>query len=99
MSKVINGVEYTTFDDLWNSSISLTHAEKGLMQLKIDLAGKLIKVRKQKGLSQKCLAKMTGLSPSAIASLERMHTTPQIDTLFKVLVPLGYTIAIVPDEK
>jgi hypothetical protein len=32
----------------------------------------------------------------AIARLESLKTTPQIDTLFKVLLPLGYTIEIVP---
>jgi hypothetical protein len=31
-----------------------------------------------------------------IARLESLKATPQIDTLFKVLHPLGYTIEIVP---
>lgn len=99
MSKIINGVAYTTFEDLWNSSTCLTQAEKDAIQLKIDLVGKLIEAREQKGISQKRLAEMSGLKQPAIARLERMQATPQIDTLFKVLKPLGYTLAIVPDKK
>ena len=96
MSLKINGEEFTTFDDLWESS-KLTQSEKDEIQLKIDLVGKLIEARETKGISQKRLAEMSGLKQPAIARLERMQTTPQVDTLFKVLKPLGYTLAIVPD--
>ena len=97
MGKIINGVEYTTFDDMWERS-TLTQTEKDEIQLKISLVGKLIEAREQKGISQKRLAEMSGLKQPAIARLERMQATPQIDTLFKVLKPLGYTLAIVPDN-
>jgi ribosome-binding protein aMBF1 (putative translation factor) len=96
MSMKIKGDTFTTFDDLWEAS-DLTQAEKDEIQLKIDLVGKLIEAREQKGISQKRLAEMSGLKQPAIARLERMQATPQIDTLFKVLKPLGYTLAIVPD--
>jgi ribosome-binding protein aMBF1 (putative translation factor) len=98
MSMTINGTEYTTFGDLWNGSTSLTQAEKDEIQLKIDIAGKLIEARSRKGISQQRLAEMSGLKQPAIARIERMQTTPQIDTLFKILKPLGYTLAIVPDN-
>ena len=98
MSKIINGTEYTTFDDLWNDPNLLTQAEKDEIQLKVDLLGKLIEAREKKGISQKRLAEMSGLKQPAIARLERMQTTPQIDTLFKILKPLGYTLEIVPDK-
>ena len=98
MSKNINGTEFTTFDDLWNDPKLLTEAERDEIQLKIDFVGKLIEAREQKGISQKQLAEMSGLKQPAIARLERMQTTPQIDTLFKILKPLGYTLEIVPDH-
>jgi ribosome-binding protein aMBF1 (putative translation factor) len=97
MAMMINGVEHTTFEDLWNDTTCLTQAEKDEIQLKIDFAGKLIEAREQKGISQKRLAEMAGLKQPAIARLERMNTSPKLDTLFKVLKPLGYTLAIVPD--
>ena len=93
----IKGETFTTFEDLWEMS-NLTQAEKDEIQLKIELVGKLIEAREQKGISQKRLAEMSGLKQPAIARLEKMETTPQIDTLFKVLKPLGYTLAIVPDS-
>lgn len=95
MTMTIKGDAFTTFDDLWDAS-NLTQVEKDEIQLKIDLVGKLIEAREQKGISQKKLAEMSGLKQPAIARLERMQTTPQIDTLFRVLKPLGYTLAIVP---
>lgn len=98
MSITIKGDKFTTFDDLWETS-NLTQAEKDEIQLKIDLVGKLIEAREQKGISQKRLAEMSGLKQPAIARLERMQATPQIDTLLKVLKPLGYTLAIVPDDR
>ena len=56
----------------------------------------MIEARKEKGLSQRELAEISGVKQPAIARLESMRATPQIDTLFKVLHPLGYTIEIVP---
>jgi ribosome-binding protein aMBF1 (putative translation factor) len=96
MSMKIKGDTFTTFDDLWEAS-NHTQSEKDEILLKIDLVGKLIEAREKKGISQKKLAEMSGLKQPAIARLERMQATPQVDTLFKVLKPLGYTLAIVPD--
>jgi predicted XRE-type DNA-binding protein len=75
----INDDTFTTYDDLWEAS-NLTLAEKDEIQLKIALVGKLIEAREQKGISQKRLAEMSGLKQPAIARLERMQATPQIDT-------------------
>ena len=97
MSMNIKGDSFTTYDDLWTAS-KLTQAEKDEIQLRIDIVGKLIEARENKGISQKRLAEMSGLKQPAIARLERMQSTPQIDTIFKVLKPLGYTLAIVPDR-
>ncbi|MDP2843596.1 MAG: helix-turn-helix transcriptional regulator, partial [Acetobacterium sp.] len=51
------------------------------------------------GFSQQKLADLTGLKQPAIARLENLKSIPKIDTLFKLLDPLGYTLAIVPKEK
>ena len=98
MSISIKGDTFTTYDDLWESS-NLTQAEKDEIKLKIDLVGKFIEAREQKGISQKQLAELSGLKQPAIARLESMGATPQINTLFKVLKPLGYTLAIVPTSQ
>ena len=56
----------------------------------------MIGAREAKGLSQRQLAEICGVKQPAIARIESLKTTPQIDTLFKILNPLGYTISIVP---
>ena len=56
----------------------------------------MIEAREERGLSQRELAEISGIKQPAIARLESLKATPQIDTLFKVLYPLGYTLEIVP---
>ena len=60
---------------------------------------KLIEARKAKWLSQKELADLAGLKQPAIARLESMKAMPQTDSLFKILQPLGCTLAVVPKEQ
>lgn len=50
-------------------------------------------------MTQKELAERAGLQQSAIARMESLRSIPQIDTLHKVLRPLGYKLDIVPIEK
>lgn len=58
----------------------------------------LIILRKNKGLSQKDLAKAANLAQPAIARMESKRAVPQLDTLIKIIEALGYTLAIVPLE-
>lgn len=66
--------------------------------LRVALIGELIKARQEKGLSQKKLEELSGVRQPIIARMERGVTSPQIDTVLKVLLPLGKTLAIVPLE-
>ena len=95
MSANINGEEFTTFNDLMNDDSLMTEAERATINFEVALIGKLIEAREKKGLSQKELAELAGVKQPAIARLENMKATPQIDTLFKVLESLDYTLAIV----
>lgn len=74
-------------------------AEREKIYFEVALIGKMIEAREQRGLSQRELAKLCGVKQPAIARLESLKATPQIDTLFKILAPLGYTLAIVPIVK
>ena len=56
----------------------------------------LIVLRKNKGLSQKDLAKAANLAQPAIARMENKRAVPQLDTLIKVSEALGYTVKLVP---
>ncbi len=96
MSIEINGEKYTTFTDYMNDENRVSAAEKAQIEFETSLIGKLIEAREEKGLSQRDLAEISGVKQPAIARLESMKSTPQIDTLFKILSPLGYTLKIVP---
>jgi len=85
-----------TFSDYMSDEKRVSPAERERINFEISLIGKMIEAREEKGLSQRELAEISGVKQPAIARLEGMKVTPQIDTLFKVLHPLGYTIKIVP---
>ena len=42
------------------------------------------------------LAKMCDVKQPAIARIESLTHSPQVDSLLRILVPLGYTLQIVP---
>lgn len=88
--------EIKTFADYMNDETRVSPALKEKINFEVELIGKIIEAREAKGLSQRDLAKLSGVKQPAIARLESMKTTPQIDTLFKLLNPLGYTISVVP---
>ena len=64
--------------------------------LRVALIGELIKARQEKGLSQKKLEELSGVKQPIIARMEKGITSPQLDTVLKLLVPLGKTLAVVP---
>ena len=66
--------------------------------LRVALVGELIKARQEKGISQKKLEELSGVKQPVIARMERGATNPQLDTVLKILAPLGKTLAVVPLE-
>ena len=90
--------EIKTFADYMNDETRVSPALKEKINFEVELIGKIIEAREAKGLSQRDLAALSGVKQPAIARLESMKSTPQIDTLFKLLNPLGYTISVVPIE-
>lgn len=88
-----------TWDELEKQLLDegyLTEEEIAASNLRVALIGELIKVRQEKNISQKKLEELSGVKQPVIARMERGITSPQIDTLIKLLVPLGKTLAIVP---
>ncbi len=64
--------------------------------LRVALIGELVKARQEKHISQKQLEELSGVKQPVIARMEAGKTSPQLDTVLKVLAPLGKTLAIVP---
>ncbi len=84
------------FTDYFYDDNNVSPAERAEIEFEVELIGKLIEAREAKGLTQEQLAKTAGVTQSAIARLEKLKATPRIDTLFKILTPMGYKLAIVP---
>ena len=74
----------------------LTPEEIAESDLRVALIDELIKAKQEKGLSQKKLEELSGVKQPVIARMEKGQTSPQLDTILKVLAPLGKTLAIVP---
>jgi predicted transcriptional regulator len=77
----------------------LTPEEIRESNLRVALIGEIIKARQEKGLSQRQLGELSGVKQPIIARMEKGTTSPQLDTILKILAPLGKTLAIVPLER
>ena len=85
---------YKTFGEMFNDDEVVTATEREQINFEVQLIGKIVEAREEKGISQRDLANISGVKQPAIARIESMKTTPRIDTLFKILTPLGYTLSI-----
>lgn len=77
---------------------NLTQEEIAESNLRVALIGELIKARQEQGISQKQLEELSGVKQPIIARMEKGTTSPQLETVLKILAPLGKTLAIVPIE-
>ena len=86
--------EYTTWDEF--EKTIFTPEEIAESNLRVALIGELIKARNEKGITQKKLEELSGVKQPIIARMEKGHTNAQIETILKILAPLGKTLAVVP---
>lgn len=54
----------------------------------------LIQQRNALGLTQRDLASLCGIPQSSVARIESYKTTPNLDTLLKIMRPLGLTLTV-----
>ena len=72
----------------------LTPEEIAESDLRVALIGELIKARKERGLSQREMEALSGVKQPVIARMENGSTVPNLNTILKVLAPLGKTLYI-----
>ena len=94
MSKTAIG---TDWKDIRNALF--TQEEIAATDLRVAIISELIRARKELGISQKQLEELSGVKQPVIARIETGKSTPQLDTLLKILGCLGKTLAIVPLSK
>lgn len=78
----------------WEAGV-FTPEEDAACELRVALIGEIIKARKESGLSQSELGRRSGIKQPAISRLESFDN-PRLDTLLRVLAPLGKTLVIAP---
>lgn len=66
--------------------------------LRQELISEIIKIRQEQGVSQKTLEELSGVRQPVIARIEKGTSIPNLDTLVKILQPLGYKVVVVPLE-
>jgi DNA-binding XRE family transcriptional regulator len=76
----------------------VTEEELAESKVRVAIIGELIQARNEKRISQRQLEELTGVRKSTIARMETGQNSPTIDTLIKILVPLGKKLAVVPLE-
>lgn len=94
MSKTAIGSNWT---DVRNDLF--TQEEIAATDLRVAIISELIRARKELGISQKQLEELSGVKQPVIARIETGKSTPQLDTLLKILGCLEKTLAIVPLSK
>ena len=85
----------TTWKTVRNE-LNLTGEDERLIELEKEIIRSVIEIRESKGLTQVQLAETCGVQQPAIARIEKSTQSPRINSLLKILVPLGYTLQIVP---
>lgn len=77
----------------------LTEEEKAESNLRVAVISEIIKARKEKNISQKKLEKLSGIKQPIIARMEIGKSSPRLETVLKMLVPMGKTLVVAPLRK
>lgn len=76
--------------------LNLSEEEERIIALEKELIRSLALIREEQGLSQAELADKCNMKQPTIARIEKNQHSPQVDSLLRVLAPMGYTLQIVP---
>jgi len=78
--------------------LNLSFEEEEMISLEKSLINAIVEAREESGLTQKQLSELCGIKQPVIARLESAIHSPQINSIIKILKPLGYTLAVVKDD-
>jgi len=83
------------WSDVRNNIQALSDLEKEEIRLTAELVARIIERRAEIGWTQRKLAEESGVKQSAIARFESLAVVPRIDTLYRLLKPLGLKIKLI----
>jgi predicted XRE-type DNA-binding protein len=92
------GDDWETFESELLDVGYITQDEIDESEARVAIMCALIDARNEKKISQRKLEELTGVRQSVISRMEVGQTSPNVDTLLKVLAPLGKTLAVVSLE-
>lgn len=90
-----------TWDDYKAKTIEEDEIGKSILELSeaaAQITGAVYQAREKLGISQRELAKQAKVAQSVVARFEIGETVPRMDTLVKLLSPLGLKLQAVPKE-
>jgi len=84
-----------TWEDLKKDTKKLNNTVKGdieEMEILAHIISAIIERRNEMGISQRELANICGLPHSSVARIESCAVKPKVETLIKIMKPLGLTL-------
>lgn len=69
-----------------------------LKELEREVIRQVVIARKSQKLSQRVVGERAGIIRETVAKIENNLNSPQINTLIRLLEPIGYTLQVVPLE-
>lgn len=86
-----------SFDEFEKENFSEDEINESRIRAKYICA--LANLRNEHKITQKQLEELTGIKQPMIARIESGETIPRVDTLIRLLEPMGLTIQIVPTKE
>lgn len=80
-------------------SLNITPEEEEEIRVEGEIIEAIVEARKNSKLTQRGLSEKTGIKQPSIAKIEKGISSPTLPTILKLLLPIGYTIKIVPIDK
>ena len=79
----------------FKKELNITKEQEEEIRLEMEIIEASIQARENKKISQRELSKLSGIKQPAIARIEKRVNSPSINTLIKLLYPMGYTLKVV----
>lgn len=92
---LINMSEFPMWEEV-RKELKLTAEEEEGIRIESEIIEATIEARKNKKMTQEELSRKSGLTQSVIARIESGTHSPTINTLMRYLLPMGYTLKVVP---
>ena len=81
----------------YRKTLNLSPEDEYMIALEKALISAVVDARESSGLTQKQLSELCGVKQPVIARLESAAHSPQVNSIIKILSPLGYKLAVVKE--